>query len=123
MKLTDKEIKEKYDIPNIKRTMLKTPNIDRLKKNYEALIERLTVESNRHYLREIDWDDDQSIKLRNSQMTNLKNLLSVTKSMNEVIEQLIETQKNNDSQFMVMNAEAKAAMKQAQKLLKMRANG
>lgn len=123
MKLTDKEIKEKYDIHNIRRTMWSKTDIDKLKKNYEALIGRLTVESNKHYLKEIDWDDEQSIKLRNAQMTNLKNLLSVTKAMNEVIEKLIETEKNNESQFMVMNAEAKAAMKQAQKLLKMRVNG
>lgn len=86
MKQQDSE--HQQALKEIQEEFMSLSDADRLRYTYHELVRRLSVESHSKFITDVNWDDPNSISRRNAQLANLKNLLTVTKSMHELITQL-----------------------------------
>lgn len=91
---------------------------DRLRSTYKELVRRLSVESHSKFITEVIWDDPVSVNRRKSQMANLKDLLSVTKSMMELVEKLEADRLNNNELAADEKRERMGIINAAESLLK-----
>jgi hypothetical protein len=91
---------------------------DRLRSTYKELVRRLSVESHSKFITEVIWDDPISVNRRKSQMANLKDLLSVTKSMMELVEKLEADRLNNNEMAADERRERMGIINAAETLLK-----
>lgn len=112
--------REKYNFDLIEQEFKDKTEVEKLRMTYMELVRRLTVESHRFYITDIDWDNADTVRLRNAQMGNLKNMLQVVKMMQELMDRLRITDSTDADRNKELNEEAKEAMANAQKLLQMR---
>ena len=111
---------EKYKLSMIESEFAGLSECEKLRISYMELVRRLTVESHRSYITDVNWDDADSVRLRNAQLINLKNMLTVIKMMQELVDKLRITDATEADKFRQLNDEAKSAVSSAQKLLSMR---
>lgn len=110
-------VKVKYNTERIEKSLKGLSDADRLRSIYTELIRRLTIESHKNYIIDIDYDDADTVKTRNLQLGNLKNLLVVIKMMQDLCDRLEKTGSGAAEEFLKNNKEAISAMNAAQKLL------
>lgn len=112
-----KELARKYKVDEIAEEFDGLTNAQRLRITHEEMIRRLAVESHRNYIREVDFDDSESMKIRKQQLDNLKALLMITNTMFDLIERLEKVEGHNSITTAEDKAEAEGIMAQAAKLL------
>lgn len=104
----------KYNFSEIEKDFTGKTDAEKLEMTYKELVSRLAVESHKMYITEIDWDDGDTVRLRNAQMVNLKNLLSVINGLKSLVKDL---KSEATSAELVFHAEAEEMIKKAQALL------
>jgi hypothetical protein len=112
-----KELARKYKTDEIAAEFEGLNNAQRLRITHEELIRRLAVESHRNYIREVDYDNSESMRIRKMQMDNLRSLLAITNQMFDLIERLEKIQGHNSITSSEDKAEAESIMAAATKLL------
>jgi len=95
IKQTQKEknelIAKKYGIKKIEKDFKGKSESEKLRMTYIELVRRVAIESHRDLITELDWDDEATVNKRRKQMSNLKDMLQVTRMMNELITNLEKT--------------------------------
>jgi hypothetical protein len=107
----------KYRFDDIAAEFAGKSDAERLRVIYTDLIKRLTIEGHRFYITDIDWDDADTVRLRNAQMTNMKNTLTCIKMMQELCEKLRITDATEADIHKQLTTEAQNDLIAAQKLL------
>ena len=116
-KIKKTAIAKKYRVKEIEKEFDGLTNAERLRITHADLVRRLTFESHRNFISDIDWDDAESVRIRNTQLSNLKSLLSVVNAMSELIDRLEKLGGHNSITSAEDKAEAADILASAQKLL------
>lgn len=90
---------------------------DQLLAAFRQLVARLIDESKKHRISDVDWFDNDSVARRKAQFSNIKDLISIVKSMREVIDIVIAEESKGQFDVSALQDEKIAILEDARKAL------